>query len=174
MAALGRVDMAKEDRKPFYLYIDEFHNVLTDSIESILSEARKYQLSLTIAHQYIGQLIKNNDTKFKDAIFGNVGTKVAFRIGVEDAEYLTKEFAPVFTETDFMNAPRYNSFIKLLIDNANPPGFNMSTVSHDEIAGLVKPNPELAKAIKELSRLKYGKDREIIEMEVNERIKKFG
>jgi len=173
MAALSRVDMPAEERRDFYLYIDEFQNVLTDSIESILSEARKYRLSLTIAHQYIGQLIKGGDTKFKDAIFGNVGTKVAFRIGVEDSEFLAKEFDPVFGEYDFMNAPKHTCFIKLLIDNANPPGFNMKTIAHEEIPGMNNKNPELAKAIKELSRLKYGKDRELIEMEVNERVEKY-
>ena len=169
MAALSRVDLAKEERKDFYLYIDEFQNVLTDSIESILSEARKYRLGLVIAHQYIGQLVKNNDTKFKDAIFGNVGTKVAFRIGVEDGELLAKEFEPVFSATDFLNAPARNCFMKLLIDGANPAGFNMITQPHDTLPGVAKSNPELAKAIKELSRLKYGKDREIIEMEVAQR-----
>ncbi|MBU1132527.1 type IV secretion system DNA-binding domain-containing protein [Patescibacteria group bacterium] len=171
MAALARGDMPEDERKDFYLYIDEFQNFLTDSMEIILSEARKYRLCLTIAHQYIGQLVKSGDTKFKDAIFGNVGTKVAFRIGVDDAEALTKEFAPVFGSRDFLNVPAYNAYIKLMIDNANPPGFNMGTIHLDKIPGLPKKNPELAKAISQLSRLKFGKDRDIIEMEVAERIK---
>jgi hypothetical protein len=172
MAALARGDMKSEDRRDFYLYIDEFQNFLTDSIEVILSEARKYKLNLILAHQYIGQLIKNNDTRFKDAIFGNVGSKVAFRIGVDDAEHLAKEFAPVFSEYDLLNAPKQSCFIKLLIDNANPPGFNMDTFSHDKLP-VASKNSELAQAIKELSRLKYGKDRELVEMEVQERITKF-
>jgi len=168
MAALARADVDQEDREDFYLYIDEFQNFLTDSIEVILSEARKYKLNLIIAHQYIGQLIKNGDTKFKDAIFGNVGTKISFRIGVDDAELMAKEFSPVFSEYDFLNVPKFNCFIKLLIDNANPPPFNMATYHPDNL-DINKENPELANAIKELSRLKYGKDKKIIENEIAKR-----
>jgi len=169
MAALARGAMAEEERKDFYLYVDEFQNFLTDSMEIILSEARKYRLCLCVTHQYIGQLVKNNDTKFKDAIFGNVGTKCAFRVGVEDAEAMTKEFAGVFQENDFLNCPSYNCYVKLLIDNANPPGFNMATMHLDSVPGVPKENAELAEAIKKLSRLKYGKDPEVIAMEVKER-----
>ncbi|MFA6536961.1 MAG: type IV secretion system DNA-binding domain-containing protein [Patescibacteria group bacterium] len=169
MAALGRADMAEDERKDFYLYIDEFQNYLTDSMEIILSEARKYRLCLSIAHQYIGQLVKNNDTKFKDAIFGNVGTKCAFRIGVDDAEAMTKEFAGIFNENDFLNCPSYNCYVKLLINNANPPGFNMGTIHLDKVPGLPKENKELCEAIKQLSKLKYGKDIELVNMEVSER-----
>jgi len=172
MAALARGDMPEEERADFYLYVDEFQNFLTDSMEIILSEARKYRLCLTIGHQYIGQLVKGGDTKFKDAIFGNVGTKVSFRIGVDDAEALTKEFAPVFNEQDFINMPKYNAYVKLLIDNANPPGFNMATMPFDKIPGLPQSNPELSKVITKLSRLKYGRDPEIIEAEVLARTKK--
>ena len=173
MAALARADMAEEERKDFYLYIDEFQNFLTESMQIILSEARKYRLCLILAHQFIGQLIKNNDTKFKDAIFGNVGSKVSFRIGVDDAEALSKEFAPVFMPNDFLNVPNQNCYVKLLIDGANPPGFNMKTVNFHKIPGVPEANAELAAAIKKLSALKYGKDRDMIEMEVQERIKKF-
>jgi hypothetical protein len=173
MAALGRGDMAEESRKDFYLYVDEFQNYLTDSMEIILSEARKYRLCLNIAHQYIGQLVKNNNTKFRDAIFGNVGTKCAFRIGVEDSETFAKEFAGIFSEQDFLNVPKYNCYVKLLIDNANPPGFNMSTIPLDEVPGVPAENAELSAAVRQLSRLKYGKDRELVDAEVAERIKKF-
>jgi len=173
MAALGRADMAEEERKDFYLYIDEFQNFLTESMQIILSEARKYRLCLVLAHQFIGQLIKNGDTKFKDAIFGNVGTKVAFRIGVDDAEALAKEFAPVFSSYDFLNVPNQNCYVKLLIDGANPPGFNMKTINFKKIPGVPGANPELAEAMKKLSALKFGKDRDIIEAEVQDRIKKF-
>jgi len=166
MATLARASIAEDKREDFYLYIDEFQNFLTDSIEVILSEARKYRLNLIIAHQYIGQLVKNNDQKFKNAIFGNVGTKVSFRIGVEDSEFLAKEFAPVFSENDFLNCPKYNCFVKLLIDNANPPAFNMKSFWYDEFA---KPDYDKAEAIKELSRLKYGRDRAIIEKEIREK-----
>jgi len=171
MSALSRGDMPEKERKDFYLYIDEFQNFLTDSMQIILSEARKYRLCLTMVHQYIGQLIKGGDTKFKDSIFGNVGTKIAYRVGVDDAEVLTKEFAPVFNEYDFLNMPKYNAFVKLLIDNANPPAFNMAAVDFNNISGIQSANPELAKFIKELSRLKYGKDKNSIENEVIKRSK---
>ncbi|MDD5043227.1 MAG: type IV secretion system DNA-binding domain-containing protein [Patescibacteria group bacterium] len=166
MASLGRADIPEEERKDFYLYIDEFQNFLTESVNVILSEARKYRLCLTIGHQYISQLVKNNDTRIRDAIFGNVGTKVCFRIGVEDAEHMVKEFAPIFSVRDFLNIPKYNAYAKLLIDNANPPPFNMATISLDEIA---RADAELAKNIRELSRLKYGRSRKVVEMEVLER-----
>ncbi len=172
MAALDRSDMPEEERKEFYLYIDEFQNFLTESIEVILSEARKYRLCLTIAHQYIGQLVKQGDTKFRDAIFGNVGTKVAFRIGVDDAELLAKEFDPVFNEADFLNVPKFNCFVKLLIDNANPPGFNMGTLPHEEL-DIPEENQDLAKAIAKLSKLKYGRDKSIVTSEISERMNKF-
>ena len=173
MSALARGDMPEEERKDFYLYIDEFQNFLTDSMQIILSEARKYHLCLTVAHQYIGQLVKAGDTKFKDSIFGNVGTKVAYRVGVDDAEALTKEFSPVFNEYDFLNMPKYNAFVKLLIDNANPPAFNMAAVPFNDVPGVQSANPESAKMIKELSRLKYGKDKNIIEDEIIKRSKLF-
>ncbi|MBL7141845.1 type IV secretion system DNA-binding domain-containing protein [Patescibacteria group bacterium] len=173
MAALARGDMSEEQRKDFYLYIDEFQNFLTESMQIILSEARKYRLCLTMAHQYIGQLVKAGDTKFKDSIFGNVGTKVAFRVGVDDAEVLTKEFEPVFNEYDFLNMSKYNAFVKLLVDNANPPGFNMATVGFDQVPGVLPANPEIGRIIKELSRLRYGKSRSSIEAEIQARAKRI-
>ena len=173
MAALSRGDIAEEKRSDFYLYVDEFQNFLTESMQIILSEARKYRLCLTIVHQYIGQLINNNDTKFKDSIFGNVGTKIAFRVGVDDAEALTKEFSPVFNEYDFLNMPKYNTFVKLLIDNNNPPGFNMTIVPFNEVPGVLPENPEIANIIKELSRLKYGKSKAMIEQEIAQRKNKI-
>lgn len=164
-AALARGDMKSEDRKDFYLYIDEFQNFLTDSIMVILSEARKYGLNLIIAHQFIGQLNgAGGDTKIRDAIFGNVGTMVAFRIGVEDAEFLAKEFAPVFTEYDLVNVEAFTCNIKMLIDNTASRPFNMMPK--------MPPRPEskeLAGMIKELSRYKYGRKREIVEAELAER-----
>ncbi|MDD5341552.1 MAG: type IV secretion system DNA-binding domain-containing protein [Patescibacteria group bacterium] len=168
MAALSRGDLPESQRSDYYLYIDEFQNFLTESIQVILSEARKYRLDLTIAHQFIGQLVKNNDTRIKDAIFGNVGTKVAFRIGVDDAEVMAKEFAPVFNEYDVMNVPKFNAFVKILVDNTNPPPFNMRTLGPENRP---EPNPQLAASIKELSRLKYGRPRETVEAEIMERSK---
>ena len=167
MSALGRTDMPQEKRKNFFLYIDEFQNFTTNSICTILSEARKYGLSLTIAHQYIGQLVINNDTKIKDAVFGNVGTMALFRIGAEDAEFLEKEFSPVFNQFDLLNIEMFTAYVKLLIDNSASKPFSMKCPW--PIAG--NANPELAEKIKTLSRLKYGKHRDMIEAEIMRRAK---
>ena len=165
MSALSRTDMPQEERKEFYLYIDEFQNFITDSIAVILSEARKYKLNLIMAHQYISQLVEKGDESIKDAVFGNVGTFISFRIGVKDAEIVAKQFAPVFSEYDLINIPAFNAYIKLLIDNYNPPAFNMKTLQRS------KPEHNYVKEIKELSRLKYGRDRNVVESEIKERIK---
>lgn len=163
MAAMGRADLPEEERHDFYLYIDEFQNFITDSIATILSEARKYRLCLTIAHQYVGQLVTGQDTKIRDAVFGNAGTIISFRIGVDDAETMAKEFAPVFNEYDLLNVEKFTAYIKLLIDNTASKPFNMQTVPPR------KGDPELAQAIKQLSRLRYGRDRAIVEAEIMER-----
>jgi len=159
-AALSRVDTPEEERDDFYLYIDEFQNYITDSISIILSEARKYKLNLVLAHQFLAQLVKDGDTSVKDAIFGNVGTLISYRIGVDDAEVIAKQMAPVVTEYDLVNMPKFTCYIKLLIDNQNPPAFNFNPILPE------KGNYELAKAIKELSRLKYGRDKTVIENEI--------
>lgn len=166
MAALGRSDMPEKDRHDFYLYIDEFQNFLTESINTILSEARKYRLNLIIAHQFLGQLEKKGDEAIKNAIFGNVGTKVCFRIGVEDAAEMEKEFSPVFNAYDLMNVPAYNNFVKLLIDNANPAPFSMKI---PYVGDMFETSDERAQQIRNYSRLKYGRDRNIVEAEVLER-----
>lgn len=165
MAALARGDMEASERKDFYLYIDEFQNFLTDSISAILSEARKYGLNLIIAHQFIGQLEgKGGDTVIRDAIFGNVGTMVAFRIGVEDAEFLAKEFAPVFSTYDLVNVEAYTCNIKMLIDNTASRPFNMKPVMPQRPS-----KKELSGMIRELSRYKYGRKRALVEAEILER-----
>ncbi len=163
MAAMARAELPEAERHDFYLYIDEFQNFITDSIATILSEARKYRLCLTIAHQYVGQLVKDNDTKIRDAVFGNAGTMVAFRIGVDDAETIAKEFAPIFNEYDVLNVEKYTAYIKLLIDNTASRAFNMQTIPPQ------KGDAELAEAMKQLSRLKYGRDRRIVEAEILDR-----
>jgi len=166
MASLSRVDIPEKERVPFYLYIDEFQNYITDSIAVILSEARKYKLCLTMAHQFVGQLVKNNDTSIKDAVFGNVGTIMAYRVGVEDAELFAKQFDPIFNEFDVMNIDKYTYNIKLLIDGAHARPFN--------VRGRVLPdgNPQMVPMIKQLSRLKHGRDRSIVEAEIKERAEK--
>ncbi|MBU0598369.1 type IV secretion system DNA-binding domain-containing protein [Patescibacteria group bacterium] len=166
MAAMRRAALPEEQRKDFYLYIDEFQNFVTDSIATILSEARKYRLDLTIAHQYVSQLVReNNDTQIRDAVFGNVGTLVAFRVGVEDAEILAKEFEPIFNEYDVINVEMYTANVKLLIDNTGSKPFNMITYPPFE------GDKELAKKIIELSRMKFGRDRAAVEAEIIEKTK---
>jgi len=165
MAALSRTDMDAKDRKDFYLYIDEFQNFITDSIATILSEARKYGLDLIIAHQYIGQISAKGDNTIRDAVFGNVGTMAAFRIGTEDAEFLAKEFAPVFSAFDLVNVEAYTANCKLLIDNTASRPFNMATHLPPKGDGAITG------AIKQLSRLKYGRDRDIVEAEIQERMR---
>jgi hypothetical protein len=166
MAAMGRADMAEEDRKDFYLYIDEFQNFITDSISTILSEARKYKLDLIVGHQYMGQLVDDKGkADVRDAILGNVGTMMSGRIGPDDAEILAKEFAPVFGSYDLINAPQYSFYTKMLIQNQASKPFLMRAHPPE------KGNPELAAAIKQLSRLKYGRDKRIVEAEILERTK---
>ena len=149
----------------FYLYIDEFQNFTTDSVNSILSEARKYNLNLIIAHQYLGQLVKNQDTSIKNAVFGNVGTWLLFKIGSEDAETMAKEFAPVFNQYDLINIEKYTAYVKLLINNSASRPFSMSSIW--PLPGTKRE--EVASKIKAMSRLKYGQDRNIIEAEIMRR-----
>lgn len=160
MAALSRTDIPQDERKQFFLYIDEFQNFLTESISAILSEARKYGLSLNIAHQFIGQLTAKGDTTIRDAIFGNVGTLAVFRIGSDDAKELDKEFSPTFNEYDLINVPARQAFVKLLIDGTASKPFNMSTYAPPA------PNKKLGNLIGQLSSLKYGRDRRIVEEEI--------
>ncbi len=162
MAALSRTDMPAEQRKDFYLYIDEFQNFTTNSICQILSEARKYALNLVIAHQYIGQLVKNNNTEIKDAVFGNVGTMVTFKIGTDDAEFLVKEFSPVFNVYDLINIDKGTAYIKLLVDNSPTRPFSMKTIW--PLLGVKREG--VSAKIRALSRLKFGQDRAIVEAEI--------
>jgi len=167
MAALSRTDMPAENRKDFYLYIDEFQNFTTKSICQILSEARKYALNLIIAHQYIGQLSKGQDEEIKDAVFGNVGTIVSFKIGAEDAEFLVKEFAPVFNEYDLINIDKGTAYIKLLVDNSATRPFSLKTIW--PLLGVKRA--EIGEKIRSLSRLKYGQNVKLIEAEISRRSK---
>lgn len=164
MAALSRTDMNPAERKDFYLYIDEFQNFLTDSISAILSEARKYGLDLVMAHQFIGQLTQKGDTLIRDAIFGNVGSMMAFRVGPEDAEFLEKEFAPVFSSYDLINVEAFTCNAKILIDNTATRPFNMQPYR-----AMPPADKELPEMIRELSRFKYGRKRELVEAEIQER-----
>jgi hypothetical protein len=173
MGAMGRVDTPEEERNDFYLYVDEFQNFVTDSFASILSEARKYRLNLIVAHQYIAQITKmsgggkgtHEDTTIRDAVFGNVGSMMCFKIGAQDAEYMAKEFAPVFSEQDLINIANYQAYIKLNIDNATSRAFSMAT-AYDPGKG----DTEAAEAFKQLSRLKYAREKEFVEREIFRRV----
>jgi hypothetical protein len=164
MAALSRVDQPEAERRDFYLYLDEFQNVTTNSIAQILSEARKYRLILLLAHQFIGQLKE----EISKAVFGNVGSLVAFRVGPEDAEFLEKQFAPVFTAHDLVNVDNYQCFARLLMNNELTKPFNMKTFP--PTAG----KQDVANAMKELSRLRYGRDARLVNREIMERLKMAG
>jgi len=124
LSALYRAIQKEEERRPFYLYVDEMHSFVTNSFADILAEARKYKLGLFLAHQYIEQL----QEPIRAAIFGNVGTMISFRVGATDAEYLEKEFHPVFNKTDFVNLPRYSMYLKLMIDGATSQPFSGDTL----------------------------------------------
>ncbi|MDQ5893252.1 MAG: hypothetical protein QG640_263, partial [Patescibacteria group bacterium] len=156
MAALSRVDSIGQNLPPFYLYIDEFQNITTNSISTILSEARKYKLSLNIAHQFIAQL----DGGIRDSVIGNVGSIAAFRVGAEDAEYLEKQFSPVFTAKDIMSIDNYNAYLKMLANGRPVKPFNIETMAPPQ------GNKAVVEAIKQLSHMKYGRDKTLVEQEI--------
>jgi len=135
LAALSRTDLPEKKRKPFYLYVDEIHNFLTLSFADILSEARKYGLNLILTHQYMGQL----DEKIREAILGNVGTIISFKVGPEDAKILAREFYPVFSETDLTNLPNYHIYLKLMVNGKASRPFSAITL----------PPPKIKKSYKE-------------------------
>ncbi len=165
-AAMSRADIPIEQRRPFHLYVDEFQNFATPDFATILSEARKYKLNLTVANQFTSQM----EDEVKNAVFGNVGTLISFRVGVGDANYLQHEFSPVFNESDLLNIERFNVFIKTIVRNEPVPPFTMD-VTKDIEAEKRMYNPKMAEAIKQLSSLKYGKDVSIVESEIAERAK---
>lgn len=157
MAALSRVDSNTKTLNPFYLYIDEFQNITTDSIATILSEARKYKLGLVLAHQFIAQL----DDKTKNAVFGNVGTMSVFRVGNDDSQYLESQFLPSFSANDIMNIENYNCYLKMLSNGTPQKPFNLKVPASPE------GNPEIVNDLKQLSFMKYGQDREKVEKFIN-------
>jgi hypothetical protein len=165
MAAMSRVDMPEDKRKDFYLYVDEFQNFSTDSFCSILSEARKYHLALIMANQYIKQLEKKNDTAIRDAVFGNVGTMMSFKVGADDGEYLAKEYAPVLTEQDIISIANYKAYIKLNINNTTSRPFSLETVY--DMAG---SNKKIGEIVTQYSRIKYGRKKEFVDQEIRARI----
>jgi len=169
MAAFERVNIPQDQRKDFFLYMDEFQNFITDSIATILSEARKYKLNLIMAHQYVAQLSpKQGDTKVRDAVFGNVGTLAVYRVGVDDSEMIAKQLAPTFNEFDVMNVEAYTAYVKLMVKNEQARPFSMK-VPRDPSG-----DQKIAEAIKQLSRYKFGRDKAIVEAEIFEKSKLGG
>jgi hypothetical protein len=159
MAALSRADNPRGDFPPFYLYIDEFQNITTDSIPGILSEARKYKLSLTIAHQFLAQI----DDKIKDAVFGNVGSMSVFRVGQDDAEFFGKQFAPTFAPADFLNIENRNAYVRILARGVPQKPFNIKTLN------LAEANYAQVDDLRQLSYLTYGRDRATVEGLIRQR-----
>jgi CxxC-x17-CxxC domain-containing protein len=160
LAAMSRVDIPEEERKDFYLYVDEFQNFATEAFAAILSEARKYRLDLILAHQYIAQM----EETVRDAVFGNVGTIISFRVGAQDAEYLEKEFAPEFSAQDLVNLDFAQIYLKLMIDGIASRPFSATT-----LAPFSKPEESHKEKIIRVSRERYATSRQ----EVEEKIAKW-
>ena len=168
VAAMSRQDIPQDQRKDFFLYVDEFQNFATPDFAIILSEARKFRLNLVVANQFIGQI----DEDIKNAIFGNVGTQCAFRVGVTDAGYLQHEFQPTFNEGDLINVERYHAYVKTLVNGDPTLPFSLD-LTRDIEADKKKANPRVAELIKELSRLKYGRARHLVDQEIAKRSRLF-
>ena len=165
-AALSRQDIPKEQRRPFYFYVDEFQNFATPDFAQMLSEVRKYGMGLIMANQFVSQL----DQQVRDAIFGNTGTQMTYRVGVQDASILGKEFEPVFNENDLGNVPAQNIYVKTIINGTPVPPFSMN-VARDLKAEKAGGSAEISRMVKELSRLKFGRDAEEVEEEIEKRSK---
>lgn len=160
MAALSRTNIPADERKDFYMYVDEFQNFATDSFATILSEARKYKLALNITHQYVGQLKE----EIQKAVFGNVGTFISFRIGSADSEVIAKETKPIFDEPDLLNLEKYNAYCKLLVNGASTKPFSMGMYPPVDIKWT-----DYSEEIKQICRLKFGNPKEIVEADIERR-----
>lgn len=164
MAALGRSEYLHENPPPFYLYLDEFQNVTTDTISIILSEARKYKLSLTIAHQFISQLSGDRVKEgIRNAVFGNVGSMTTFRVGPDDAKFLETQFAPIVSVSDMLKIENYHAYVKMLANGKPFPVFSMETYPFR--------SGDFAQidALKQLSYQRHGRPRDAVEAEVAEK-----
>lgn len=164
VAAMSRQDIPTEQRRDFYLYVDEFQNFATPDFAQILSEARKYRLNLVVANQFIGQM----EEEIKNAIFGNVGTIASFRVGVSDANYLQHEFQPTFNEQDLINVDRFNAYMRTIVGGEPVPPFSLDTTK-DVSKEKALQNHRVAELVRELSRLKYGRSVDVIESEIGQR-----
>jgi len=163
-AALSRVGVPENERRDFYLYVDEFQNFATPDFATILSEARKYHLNLVVANQFISQM----DDKIKEAVFGNVGTQAIFRVGPDDAEFLKPQFEPQFTKSDLMNNPTGSAYIRLLANNQPLTPFSLK-LDWPEITKMQQGSKRVAEHIRSYCRNKYGRDRRLVEAEINSR-----
>jgi len=161
-AAMSRADIPEEDRKDFCLYVDEFQNFSTDSFATIMSEARKYRLNLIVANQFTTQLSE----QIRDAVFGNMGTIVSFRVGQNDVEALSRYFKPIFEADDILRIPNYNAIVRTLINGVPTQAFSMAA-----LPSLGTPNPKLGEALKQLSAAKFGKPRAVVDADIMERMK---
>ena len=163
--------MSKEERKDFFMYVDEFQNFATETFGEILSEARKYKLALIMAHQFIAQIwwsgakSKWDKPSIKDAVFGNAGTIMSFKVGADDAEYLEKEYAPLLSQQDIIGIANFTTYVKLNINNATTRPFDMKTIWDNNYK-----NIEAAKIIKEYSRKKYWRKKKYVDMEIEARL----
>lgn len=170
MAAMSRADIPENQRKDFYMYVDEFQNFATETFWEILSEARKYHLALIMAHQFIAQIWwngsqKNDKPSIKDAVFGNAWTIMSFKVGADDAEYLEKEYAPLLSQQDIIWIANYTAYCKLNIDNATTRPFDLKTIFDNDYK-----NEQIATIIKEYSRKKYWRKKKYVDMEIEARL----
>lgn len=170
MAAMSRADIPEPERKDFYMYVDEFQNFATETFGEILSEARKYRLALIMAHQFIAQIGGSGAKKWdkpsiKDAVFGNAGTIMSFKVGAEDAEYMEKEYAPLLSQQDIISIANFTSYCKLNIDNATTRPFDMKTLWDNSYK-----NEKAAQILKEYSRKKYGRKKKYVDIEIEARL----
>lgn len=163
MAAFARAGSDKESRRDFHVYVDEFQNFTTDSVSTIFSEARKYRLTMTVAHQFIAQL----SDKIRDSIFGNVGNQLAMRVGPTDAEFLVKQFEPVFSESDLVNIDNLNAYAKIMVRGETSRPFNIEVGRQSWAKG----DPDYTAKLKEYARIKFGTPRHTVEAEITKRLR---
>ncbi|MEA3304784.1 MAG: type IV secretory system conjugative DNA transfer family protein [Patescibacteria group bacterium] len=171
MATMRRATIPKKERTDFFFYIDEMQNFVSKSIGEILSEVRKYRLGMVMMHQYIAQLVKDGDSSVKDAVFGNVGSILSYKVGAEDAEHMKTEFAPLVSESDLTGLDAFNSVMRMSIDNQPTPPFSLNVQKYWEYDGTIEFDENRAELIKELSRYKYGRKAELVSGEIINRLK---
>lgn len=162
--AMSRADVPEKDRRDFYLYVDEFQNFATESFATILSEARKYRLNLTMAHQYVGQLIiGQGNTTLRDAVFGNVGSILSFQVGSDDAEVLSQQFEEMVSQKDILSLPKYHAYVRLMIDGIPSKPFSVGTLPPPKF----ETAEDRQETVRRLSREQYTEKREVVEEKIS-------